>query len=177
MAGSPRIKRVFIQKKDGLKTFLISWKEDMIMAVDIMSMMTIKWYQHSISRKYSCLTQVYLVTGGTGTGFRTVSTEILVSGASSWTQVGDLPTVPITGLRGASINNKIIMTGKEYLVQLFNFISIYTGGVAASKTYDYVLSYNTTDGSWTQVGNMRKPRGYHAVSVVPLDQIIDYCNF
>ena len=146
------------------------------MAVDIMSMMTIKWYQHSISWKYLYLTQVYLVTGGTGTGFRTISTEILVSGATSWTQVGDLPTVPITGLRGASINNKIIMTGNEYLVQ-FNFIYKYTGGVAASMTYDYVLSFNNTDGSWAQVGNMRKPRGYHAVSVVPLDQIIDYCKY
>ena len=58
--------------------------------------------------------EVYLVTGGyTGKHEFTVSTEILVSGSSSWTQVGDLPTVPIVGLRGASINNKIIMTGNS----------------------------------------------------------------
>ena len=53
-----------------------------------------------------------------GTG-RLVSTEVLISGASSWRKVGDLPTVPINGLRGVSINNNtIIMAGNEYLPQL-----------------------------------------------------------
>ena len=66
-----------------------------------------------------------MVTGG-DTGYdNLVSTEVLVAGSSSWRQVGDLPTVPIRGLQGVSINNNIIMTGNEYLVQfiLFNFIS------------------------------------------------------
>ena len=56
--------------------------------------------------------QVYLVTGGYGSS-NLVSTEVLVSGSGSWRQVGDLPTVPINGLRGVSINNNIIMTGNE----------------------------------------------------------------
>ena len=43
-------------------------------------------------------------------------------------------------------------------------------------THDYILSYNTTEGSWTHDGNMRKPRGYHAVSVVSFDEITNYCN-
>ena len=56
--------------------------------------------------------QVYLVTGGwTGSG-RLASTEILISDSDAWTQVGDLPTGPIFALRGASFNNKIIITGK-----------------------------------------------------------------
>ena len=66
-------------------------------------------------RKYSSLIhcQVYLVTGGSASSSNLVSTEVLVSGSSSWIQVGDLPTVPINGLRGVSINNNIIMTGNE----------------------------------------------------------------
>ena len=55
--------------------------------------------------------QVYLVTGGYGSTYL-ASTEILISGSDTWTQVGDLPTGPITALRGVSLNNKIIMTGK-----------------------------------------------------------------
>ena len=42
--------------------------------------------------------QVYLVTGGKGSRDNIVSTEILVAGSDSWTQVGDLPTVPINYL-------------------------------------------------------------------------------
>ena len=56
--------------------------------------------------------QVYLVTAGyTGSTFL-ASTEILISGSDAWTHVGDLPTGPIFALRGVSLNNKIIMTGK-----------------------------------------------------------------
>jgi len=104
---------------------------------------------------------VYLVTGGyTGKHEFTVSTEILVSGSSSWTQVGDLPTVPIVGLRGASINNKIIMTG---------------GYDNSNKSHDYVLMYNPSDGSWSQVGSLKMTRSYHGVSIVPMDQISEFC--
>ena len=56
--------------------------------------------------------QVYLVTGGWTGSAELVSTEILSSGSDAWRQVGDLPTGPISGLRGVSLNNKIIMTGK-----------------------------------------------------------------
>jgi len=107
---------------------------------------------------------VHLVTGGYSTGSnRLVSTEIFTSDENSWRQVGDLPTVPINGLRGVSFNNNIIMTGGHD----------YDGH---NNYYDYVLSYNTTSQSWTLVGNMRSSRGFHAASVVPMDQIVDYCN-
>ena len=81
---------------------------------------------HTI-RKYLCLIhyQVYLVTGGWSGSSNLVSTEVLTAGENTWRKVGDLPTVPINGLQGVPINNNIIMTGNEYLVQfiLFNFIS------------------------------------------------------
>jgi len=103
---------------------------------------------------------VYLVAGGySGSGQHLVSTEILVSGSSAWLKVGDLPTVPIMGLRGVSFNNKIIMTG----------------GGNRNGNQNYVLSYNVSERSWNQVGNMRMARSFHGASLVPVDQIIDYC--
>ena len=53
--------------------------------------------------------QVYLVTGGYDTGYLS-STELLVHGASSWTSSGPLPS-PRRYLRGAALNNKIVVTG------------------------------------------------------------------
>ena len=54
------------------------------------------------------------IFGGFGSISNLVSTEVLIVGSGSWRQVGDLPTVPIRGLQGVSINNNIIMTGDEY---------------------------------------------------------------
>ena len=71
---------------------------------------------HTI-RKYLCLIhyQVYLVTGGWSGSSNLVPTEVLIDGENTWRKVGDLPTVPINGLQGVSINNNIIMTGNEDL--------------------------------------------------------------
>ena len=54
--------------------------------------------------------QVYLVTGGWGTSTKLSSTEILTEGSQSWRIVGPLP-YSVDGLRGVSLNNRIIMTG------------------------------------------------------------------
>ena len=51
-----------------------------------------------------------MVTGGTPTNTAGDSTELLVHGAAQWTRSGSLPS-PRKGLRGASINNKVIVTG------------------------------------------------------------------
>ena len=53
-----------------------------------------------------------VITEKTSSNTHLASTEILISGSDVWTQVGNLPTGPILGLRGVSFNNKIIMTGK-----------------------------------------------------------------
>ena len=57
---------------------------------------------------------MYLVTGGQGgrdSNFGILSsTETLVDGAGAWTAAGVLP-VAMVGLRGVSLNNKILMTG------------------------------------------------------------------
>ena len=54
-----------------------------------------------------------MVTGGQvlGQDVALDSTELLVQGASSWTSSGSLPT-PRYNFAGATLNNKIIVTGK-----------------------------------------------------------------
>ena len=58
--------------------------------------------------------QVFLVTGGYAGGWLgwLDTTEILVEGDSSWTTVGSLPKA-VQGIRGVSLNNRIIMTGEQ----------------------------------------------------------------
>ena len=58
---------------------------------------------------------------------------------------------------------------------LFNLF-YFTGGFDG-YTHDYIVSFNSREENWTVVGTMRKPRGFHAVSVVPMADVIDYCNF
>ena len=52
---------------------------------------------------------MYLVSGGYGSDFLS-STELLMETASAWVLTGELPS-PRYGLRGAHIENKILMTG------------------------------------------------------------------
>ena len=67
--------------------------------------------------------QVYLVTGGLdksdgrfdmnyiNLNYLISSTEILTEGSSRWNEVGPLPS-GVWGLRGVSLDNRIIMTGR-----------------------------------------------------------------
>ena len=54
----------------------------------------------------------------TGDPFLLSSTELLVSLASAWVFAGELPS-PRFGLRGANIDNKVLMTGK-YVTEILN---------------------------------------------------------
>ena len=53
--------------------------------------------------------QTFLVSGGYHGGYLS-STELLVETASAWVTTGSLPS-PRDGLRGANIDNRILMTG------------------------------------------------------------------
>ena len=57
--------------------------------------------------------QTYLVAGGetnSGSDDYLSSTELLVETASAWVYTGELPS-PRHGLRGANIDNRVLMTG------------------------------------------------------------------
>ena len=51
-----------------------------------------------------------LVAGGFTSSVRLSSTELLVGEASAWVLTGELPS-PRQGLRGANIDNRVLMTG------------------------------------------------------------------
>ena len=62
---------------------------------------------------FSFAIQVFLVTGGVNYVVgRLPSTEVLKDGDSSWTTVGNLPRA-VFDIRGVSLNNRIIMTGRQ----------------------------------------------------------------
>ena len=65
--------------------------------------------------------KVYLVTGGWDNPNYLSSTEILTEGSQSWRIVGPLPNA-VSGLRGVSINNRIIMTGNIETI-LYHYVS------------------------------------------------------
>ena len=54
-----------------------------------------------------------MVTGGTDGGYERSYTEILTEGSPSWKDVGQLPDATY-GLKGVSLDNRIIMTGKSF---------------------------------------------------------------
>ena len=56
------------------------------------------------------IVQTYIVAGGSDGLNWLSSTEVLVETGSAWTLSGELPS-PRYGLRGANIENKIVMTG------------------------------------------------------------------
>jgi len=99
-----------------------------------------------------------LVTGGDywgwgGTG-RLSSTELLVGlTASAWVNTGELPS-PRWGLRGANIDNRVIMTG---------------GGYYDGSYYDDILEFDPLTGEWKLVDKMIQARQYHAVSTITFE--------
>ena len=56
--------------------------------------------------------QTFLVSGGWNAIDYLSSTELLVESASAWVYTGELPS-PRRGLRGANIDNKVLMTGNR----------------------------------------------------------------
>ena len=56
--------------------------------------------------------QTFLVTGGNYHGDILSSTELLVETSAAWTLTGELPT-PRLGLRGANIDQRVLMTGNK----------------------------------------------------------------
>ena len=57
--------------------------------------------------------QTFLVTGGRDDGWNSLSsTELLVENSAKWIYSGELPT-PRFGLRGANIDQRVIMTGNK----------------------------------------------------------------
>jgi len=89
-----------------------------------------------------------------------------VEGAAAWSMAGDLPYA-ITAIKGVSINNKVFMTGGIYPKNNNSITMLYS---------DMFLKFNTITNNWEIVGRTREKKSAHAVSTVPVRDIIDYCT-
>ena len=101
--------------------------------------------------------EVLLVTAGVDTLWLS-STEIQVTRSSAWQQVAQYP-LSVEGLRGATLNNIIYMTG---------------GGIGSSGDSNDVYKYER--GKWTLAGKMNEPRENHAVQVVDKKDVEKFCQ-
>ena len=41
---------------------------------------------------------------------------------------------------------------------------------------DQIVEFSPTSGEWTVLDNMMEARGYHAVSVIKADNVIQFCS-
>jgi len=91
------------------------------------------------------------VAGGYNDGSLS-STEVLLETGSGWSLSGELPS-PRTGLRAATVGNKIVMTGGQ-------------NGSGKTYYYDDILEYDPLTGQWQLVDRMLQARDGHAISVI-----------
>ena len=127
--------------------------------------------------------QVLLVTGGYD-GNRLDSTELLLPSATSWSYSAPLPS-PRYLLRGATLDNKVLMTGTWYFdiihhelccCKFYNLL-LNAGGDGISGVLNHILEYDNEKQLWNTVGTMTVKRSEHAVSVINYNSIKDYCNW
>ena len=127
--------------------------------------------------------QVLLVTGGQTLGrFYEVldSTELLVAGAATWLTAGPLASHRF-GLRGVTLNNKIIMTGEVHSSipdDCLQSIQPFVGGRFSSSSWaatEDVLVFDADTAQWRRVGAMEERRGFHALSRVNYNTIKHHC--
>ena len=102
------------------------------------------------------------------------STEILVAESKKWRFSGKLPTSR-WGLRGVSINNKIIIAGQCNNIKLksllyFLIIHDIKGGNSGSSKkgtpLNEVLEFRPQSEDWRQVSRLKFARRDHAMSVL-----------
>ena len=104
---------------------------------------------------------------------RISSTEIQVTRSSAWKQAKPYP-LTAWGLRGATINNVVFMTGQDCAIPLsYILIFVIEGGESYPRSYDSIYKYE--NGVWSLAGRMKTKRNLHSVSVVRKDQILPNC--
>ena len=111
------------------------------------------------------------------------TTEILTIGDSSWRSVGSLP-VAITGIyhAGVSLDNTVFIAGSKYsCIFIMGFLR-YLGGYLHQTAHnvgaasDEIFMFDTATEEWTTFGTMSSTRSFHAVSVVNVNDYINFCN-
>ena len=116
-----------------------------------------------------------MVTGGYTGSKMTASTEALISGKNAWSYVGELPTA-YRGMKSVQYKNTVMITGRQSSYCCVNHKL--SGGYdnnASVKSIGSILVYNTYSSKWEEVGEMKESRNFHAISTIPVKDILDYC--
>ena len=91
----------------------------------------------------------------------------------------------ITNLDNLDIDGRILLFGK-ITKSFFMIIQFYThilGGASGRRYnqtetyYDSILEFNKSTRSWAQIGAMTRPRAYHGVTNVNLEDFKSVCTF
>ena len=65
----------------------------------------------------------------------------------------------------------------DFLIKIQHFL----GGIGYDPVfevyYDTILSFNTSSHEWNTIGNITHSRYEHAVSTVPEEDVLKYCQF
>ena len=59
-------------------------------------------------------------------------------------------------------------------VQIYNNQWQYLGGYVSSG--DEILEWDATNEEWKVMGKMKESRGYRAMAVVEVDEVLEYCT-
>ena len=103
--------------------------------------------------------------------------EVLVKGDSQWRVLnGTFPSDwPVYSQTGITMNNKVYFSGIVQFVHTLKKVFIFIeGGWNIQKYFDHILEFDTVTETWSMVGRMKAARGRPGVSVVNLDDVLDY---
>ena len=137
-------------------------------------------YLHLLTQTF----QTYLVSGGSayvdGVYTYLSSTELLREGSRAWVATGQLPGQPRGFLRGVSLDNRVLMTGKDPRHQYWDHDYSISGGYHAfgrsGRPVDDIVEFDPKTGQWKEVGKMLEKRYGHAMAVVDWDDVKQYCE-
>ena len=108
------------------------------------------------------------------------STELLREGSKAWVTAGQLPGQPRKMLRGVSVDNRVLMTGKEIRHHYWDHDYSISGGYHAfgrsGRPVDDIVEFDPETGEWKELGKMLDERFGHAMAVVDWDDIKQYCK-
>ena len=109
------------------------------------------------------------------------STELLREGSKAWVTAGQLPGQPRKMLRGVSVDNRVLMTGKDPRHQYWDHDYSISGGYYTNdqdygQSVDDIVEYDPETGQWKEVGRMLEKRDGHAMAVVDWNEIKQYCK-
>ena len=98
------------------------------------------------------------------------STEILPTGASTWVMAAPLPD-KISFVASVSLGGYIYITG-QYIIEIRGLqivIRYLVGGIGLSEyPTDDVLVWRQE--TWDKIGKMKRPRAYHAISTIFMEE-------